>query len=91
MDFCPFNTYDNFVCLPNIVTFYVSSKKYKSLSIDLNNMKIKVMFSYLKYIMSYLLLKNHLNVKHECFNLFKKNKLCSYVNPCYKKNILNKK
>ena len=48
-------------------------------------MKIKVMFSYLKYIMSYLLWKNHLNVKHECFNLFKKNKLCSYVNPFYKK------
>ena len=42
----------------SIVTSYVSSKKYKNLSSDLNNMKIKVMVSYLKYIMSYLLFKN---------------------------------
>jgi len=34
------------------------------------------MFSHLKYITSYLLLKNNLNMKHEYFNLFKKNKLC---------------
>ena len=80
MDFCPFNTYDNLYACQSIVSFYVSSKKYKSLSSDLNNMKIKVMSSYLKYIMNYLLLKKHLNVMHECFNLFKKNTLCIHVN-----------
>jgi len=71
-----------YACQSIVTFFYVSSKKYRSLRSDLNNMKIKVMISYLKYIMSYLLLKKYLNVKHECF---KKNKSCVYVNVFYKK------